>query len=207
MHSSNKVDCSGRQRSEINVRLVQSGLDTGNGLTSLQRFCGMLDLPPPINKASYNDHLRDLELASVQVVTNCLSQAASRLKSILKVKDQTCNDLDVEDDVFPVAVTVDGTWQKRYGYSSLHGVVFVMAVETGEVLDYEVKSKVCFECKAKTRWDKESERFKNWFKAHKDKCLVNHKMSSESMEKEAAVAIFKRSVEKHNLKYTTYVAD
>ena len=36
-----------------------------------------------------------------------------------------------------VSVTVDGTWQKR-GYSSKIGVVFVISVEMGEILDYEV---------------------------------------------------------------------
>ena len=36
-----------------------------------------------------------------------------------------------------VSVTVDGTWQKR-GYSSKIEVVFVISVEMGEILDYEV---------------------------------------------------------------------
>ena len=136
-----------------------------------------------------------------------MSQAVLRLKSILKVKDEACKDLDIGEDIFSIAVTVDGTWQKRYGYSSLHGVVFVMAVETGEVLDYETKSKVCFQCKAKTKWDKESEKCKKWFDEHKNNCLVNHTLSSEAMEKDAAIRIFKRSIEKHKLKYSTYVGD
>lgn len=207
IHTSDKVDCSGKQHSEINVRLVQAGVYIGNGLISLQDFFGMLDIPPQINKASYNDHLKDLEIKSVQVAENCMSQAVLRLKSILKIKDDACKDLDIEEDIFPISVTVDGTWQKRYGYSSLHGVVFFMAVETGEVLDYEVKSNICFQCKARTKWDKESEKFKKWFDEHKDKCLVNHTLSSESMGKDAAIRIFKCSIEKYKLKYTTYVGD
>lgn len=71
-----------------------------------------------------------------------------------------------------------------------------------------VKDQTCMqECKARTKWDKESDRFKSWFNEHKDKCPVNHTMSSEAMEKETAITIFKRSVEKHSLKYTTYVGD
>ena len=206
-HTTEKVDCLGKQHSEINLRLTQAGFYTGNGQTNLHRLCGMLDLPPPVNNSSYNDHVKDLELISAKVAENSMAQAAFRLKSILKVKEEACKNLDVEEDVFPIAVSVDGTWQKRYGHSSLHGVVFVMAVETGEVLDYEVKSKVCFECKARAKWDKESEKFKSWFDKHKNKCLINHTLSSEAMEKEAAITIFKRSVEKHKLKYTTYVGD
>ena len=56
-HTSDKVECSGKEHSEINVRVVQAGVYSGNGLTNLQRFCGMLDIPPPVNKSSYNDHL------------------------------------------------------------------------------------------------------------------------------------------------------
>ena len=199
-HTSDKVECSGKEHSEINVRVVQAGVYSGNGLTNLQRFCGMLDIPPPVNKSSYNDHVKDLEISSVQVAENCMSQAVLRLKSILKVKDEACKDLDIGEDIFSIAVTVDGTWQKRYGYSSLHGVVFVMAVETGEVLDYETKSKVCFQCKAKTKWDKESEKCKKWVDEHKNNCPVNHTLSSEAMEKDAAIRIFKHSIEKHKLK-------
>ena len=89
----------------------------------------------------------------------------------------------------------------------MHGVVFVMAVETGEVLDYETKSRVCFQCKAKTKWDKESEKVKKWLDGHKNNCLVNHTLSSEAVEKDAAIRIFKHSIEKHKLKYSTYVGD
>lgn len=36
-----------------------------------------------------------------------------------------------------VAVSFDGAWTKR-GFTSLTGVVFVISVDTGEVLDYHV---------------------------------------------------------------------
>ena len=41
-----------------------------------------------------------------------------------------------------IAVSVDGIWQKR-GHSSKTGIVFAMSVNTGEVLDYEVKTLHC----------------------------------------------------------------
>ena len=52
-----------------------------------------------------------------------------------------------------VSVTVDGTWQKR-GHSSKIGIVFVISVRTGEVLDYIVKSLVCHTCMKHEQDDK-----------------------------------------------------
>ena len=39
-----------------------------------------------------------------------------------------------------VSVSVDGTWQKRFCYSSLLFVVFILSVEAGKVFDYKVWS-------------------------------------------------------------------
>ena len=45
---------------------------------------------------------------------------------------------DMKNSV-PVAVTIYGAWQKRYGFSSLLRVAFIISVDTGEVLDFVVK--------------------------------------------------------------------
>ena len=50
-----RLSGSGRMCSGINFRAVQAGIYTGNGLKNLQRMFGMLDVPPPVNKVSYND--------------------------------------------------------------------------------------------------------------------------------------------------------
>ena len=78
----------------------------------------------------------------------------------MKKMSPSHEDLDIEADIFPASVSVDGTWQKRYGHSSLLGVVFVLAVETGEVLDLEVNLNICFECRSKGNWNKDSQRYK-----------------------------------------------
>ena len=78
---------------------------------------------------------------------------------------QVKNDTDIENckkdggKAVPVGVTVDRTWQKRYGFNSLLGVVFIISVDTGEVLDYEIKCKHCFECTARSKWDRNSEKY------------------------------------------------
>ena len=95
-----------------------------------------------------------------------------------------------------VDVSVDGTWQRR-GHTSKLGVVFVISVGTGEVLDYAVnsRSKVDSDC------------FKNWFDSHKDTCAINHQGSSDAMETNGSIEIFLRSKEMHNLRHKTFVGD
>ena len=107
-----------------------------------------------------------------------------------------------------VAITVDGIWKKR-GDSSKIGVVFVISVGTGEIsriLDYEVKSLFCHECKAHTQ-DPEIDEHKEWLNKHVLNCSINHKGSSEEMEAVAAFDIFSRSIKSRQLKYSTFVGD
>ena len=54
---------------------------------------------------------------------------------------------------------------------------------------------------------KNSEKYQTWYNQHENECSVNHLKSSESMEKEAAIEMFLRLVEKGGLKYTTYIGD
>ena len=101
---------------------------------------------------------------------------------------------------------MDGTWQKR-GHSSRIVVVFILLVDTGEVLDYVIKSLVCHECSAHSRWDKKSEKYKNWCDKHKATCYINHSGSSDSMETQGVVEMFLRSIDKNGLRYITFVGD
>ena len=61
-----------------------------------------------------------------------------------------------------VAVTIDGTHEKRNGFSSLLGVAFIILVDTGEVLDFEIKCKHCFECRVCSKGVENSYKYKGW---------------------------------------------
>ena len=52
-----------------------------------------------------------------------------------------------------------------------------------------------------------NKQFLHWQSEHKKKCCIVHIGSSGSMEKEGAIEIFLRSIEKRNLKYTVFVGD
>ncbi|XP_075550913.1 uncharacterized protein LOC142584651 [Dermacentor variabilis] len=146
-------------------------------------MCAVLNLPPPPTKfASYNARLL---CASTTAVSNSMAKAAEELK-----KEAFASDGELE-----TAVTVDGTWMKR-GYSSLHGVVAAISADTGKVLDFEVESKFCHMCARNLHTDD-----------NLNECKVTYDGPSGGMESAGAVKIFGRSVEKHQLMYTSYIGD
>ena len=111
-----------------------------------------------------------------------------------------------EDIDIQVDGTMLGTWQKR-GHSSKHGVVFLISVETGEVLDFCVKTIYCHECTLHKKDDINSEKHKQWYRDHASNCSVNQEGSSGAMECQAGVDMFLRSITTRNLRYVVFVGD
>ena len=81
------------------------------------------------------------------------------------------------------------------------GATFIISIDNGCVLDYSVKSKVCTICRKFPNPTEE------WIEKHKPVCAINHAGSSCSMEKDGAIEMFLRSLDKDQLKYTEYVGD
>ena len=131
----------GQATNEINSRSVVASLEFGLG--GLERFCGILNLPKPQSEAAYNKQLVQVEEASFKVCEHIMIEASPRLINITEKENKEM--IEINDDshkLAKVAVTIDGTWQKR-GYSSKKGIVFVTSVRTGEVLDFELLSLEC----------------------------------------------------------------
>ena len=103
-----------------------------------------------------------------------------------------------------VAFTVDRTWQKR-GHSSKTGVALVLAVETWEILDYEIRSLYCHACVANKSKKQSSEEYRTWKSEHVPYCCLDRKGSSDSMETDCAADIFLRSVERYGLHYKHFL--
>ena len=81
------------------------------------------------------------------------------------------------------------------------GVVLALSIDTGCVVDYSVKSLICFAYK--NNKDSPDE----WKEAHKLNCSINHEGSSGKMEKDGSGEIFLRSTETRRLRHTTFVGD
>ena len=68
---------------------------------------------------------------------------------------------------------INGTGQKRR-FTSKSGIFCVLSVRTGEVLNYDVLSEVCFECRANEAKGKDNDEFRSWCQKHERICPVNH---------------------------------
>ena len=64
-----------------------------------------------------------------------------------------------------------------------------------------MKTKVCHVCKSNPNASED------WKKKHAKECCINHKGSAGSMEVQATLEMFMRSIERYNMRYTTYVGD
>ena len=125
----------------------------------LKKVCASLDLPEPVTKKPYNNICKTLSKASLDNAAISMKNAADKLFTLIEQEDPEYI-IEISDDcrVADVAVSVDGTWQKR-GHTSRIGVVFIISIDTGEVLDFILKSLVCHECVARNSWDKHSKKF------------------------------------------------
>ena len=114
-------------------------------------------------------------------------------------------------DVVDAAVSFDGTWAKR-GLTSLTGVGFVVSVDTGEVLDYRVLSKLSkhvknVQLKKVSVWEMIRGLKNGGENVWQMEIDINFTGSSPAMEAEGAQVLWKRSIEPHNIWYKSMASD
>ena len=73
---------------------------------------------------------------------------------------------------------------------------------TGLPIDHEVLSNFCLKCVCSGKIDDPK-----LVEKHSQKCLKNFDGTAKSMEVECALRIWKRSIGKHKLRYTTMLCD
>lgn len=78
----------------------------------------------------------------VDTILEALEAEAEDEMRLVRAHTLKENGQENSDAVVDAAVSFDGTWAKRR-LTSFTGVVFVIAVDTGEVLDYHILSKEC----------------------------------------------------------------
>ena len=195
----------GRYGYEVNRRSAIASVSIG--YAGLEKFCSIMDLPKPISRFAHQNSLVNIEKAAKNLATNCMKNAAERLIELVKREEPyNIDELDDGTEIAKVAITVDGTWQRR-GHSSKNGAVFAISVLTGEVLDFEILSKVCFACRAKDKMRDNPDAYRSWYDAHRSACPINHEGTCGDMEAKGACKLCLRSIEQRNLKYTTMVGD
>ena len=160
LSTSKRLGGKGGGSHEVNLRSALASCHDQLGHAGLSQFCAVMNLPPPVAKDAYNKHLIQIEKATKSSAVEIMKDAAKRLWEKVSIEWPDDVEEEGEEKVAHVSVTVDGTLQKR-GNSSKIGVVFVISVETGEILDYEVKSLFCHGCKAITVGIKKARSIKN----------------------------------------------
>ena len=109
-----------KKAKSLNTRSVLGMREIGRGRNSLETFCGLMDMLPPIVGSSYGVHNRSLADASMKAGRESMLAAHAHLHQ-LKASPPT--------SVIDMAVTCDGTWSKR-SFTATHGIVVVIAWET-----------------------------------------------------------------------------
>ena len=130
------------------------------------RICTDFNFPQPITEKPYNRYIRHIEQKAGSNRERSLPDAARYLRKV------ELNGRPDDGQILDVVVSVDRAWQKLYGFNSLNGMVFLISIDTGCVLDYIVKTKFWHECKANRNASEE------WKATHKTLCCVNHEGSS-----------------------------
>ena len=147
--------------------------ETGRGHTALKTFCGFMNMPPPMQLKPFNELQKILHQCTKILQT---IQCKGLLISCYMANGESGQKNEVAD----IVVSCDGTWQRR-GFSSLNGVVTVIASETGKCFDYRVKSKQCASC---TSWESRKSTEINLYEQFisKHDCDINHEGSAGAME-------------------------
>ena len=187
----------GKKPYDINLRMCISFREIGIGYAGLETFNFLANMLPPMTKFAYENIKSDLYNAYLSAAQDSMKSAADEIRNLKLGKENDIN------DVAQCRVSLDGTWQKR-GYSSLNGVVTVIATDSGKCIDTDVLSKHCNSCKIWER-EKDSPQYDEWKESHD--CRINHTGSSGSMESSGAVKMFNRSVQFNKLQYVEYLGD
>ncbi len=166
----------------LNLRLSYAIRTLGGGKAMAQQFCALMNLPAP--PANYHQHQSVLSPAVNVVTEECMKVAVEQAIKESDEEHQKHRSLDI---------SADGTWQKR-GFQSLNGAVVLASVKTGKILDVETLSKAC-KCP------------NNKKKVHLESCKANYQGTSGGMEVEGCVRMFKRSKERYNVEYRSYLGD
>ena len=177
---------------DINSRFIFVMQYLGVGYVGLRTFCGLMDLPNPLVRRSYDNIIKKIRNASKKVCDLSLKKAVSE-------------EIAHYDNRESIVVSGDGSWRKR-GFQSLHGVSSLIGNFSGKVLDIIIKSSYCA---AYILWENKigTEKYIEWLENHEAERQKNHEGSSGKMEVDGILEMFSRSEELHKIKYKYYVGD
>lgn len=186
----------GRRIFDVNMRAMQAVKSIGKGATALTDTWSIMNVSHRgLHHKTFQKHLKsEFRQASETAVDSIFSDAAAAVRQVYREMDPAFNN--------NITVVYDGTWLTR-GHTSHIGVGTVIEFYTGLVLDCVALSNRCHGC---TLGPKEGDDgYDEWKRSHI--CQKNTDVKSGRMEVEAALVLFRRSLEKHGLRYTNIICD
>ena len=190
-----------RAMNEFTMRSVLAVHCSGFSWRDFHKFSTIFDMPPP---------QADMPPRYLNKIDSTVENACQKSMNAAAV------DLHLKADAVPssvpkcinIAISFDASWKTRGFYSNI-GFGSAISATSKKVLDYVVLNRICEKC---NRWNDQRkqenpEAYQQWYETHKPNCHKNFCGSSQAMEPAAARIIWNRSIEKHQLCYTTFIGD
>ncbi|XP_077500054.1 uncharacterized protein LOC144110848 [Amblyomma americanum] len=183
-------------RDNLNILASRAMPSTGNAQTAMNNIFSVMGLSRHgMHNQTFQRHLKNtLQPAATRAAAAAMAQAA---QAVAKVYDDLCFGHRGN-----IAVCYDGTWMTR-GHSSHIGIDNVVGLFTGYVLDYVVLSNFCLGCETGAKSNTDG--YELWKSRHE--CQKNTNCKAGQMEVEAGKILFERSLQRHNMRYTTMLCD
>ena len=172
---------------DVNRELVLGLRLTGCGHSAAKRVLSVPNLPSPVNKDSWTKHTKALEQIANDLLEKELKKAAIEVKIFLQGENEDMTIVDMSEEqltdvVLDAGVSIDGSWNQQ-GWSARDGVVAVISIDTGKVLDVAFLSNSCTACEQMKRKQQEGTisrmDYLGWVISHEENCYHNHEGSSQ----------------------------
>ena len=134
---------------DLNRGLVLGLRLIGRGHSAAERLMSV-NLSRPITKNPWALHTRVLDKAAGELLVKGLSNAAKEVKEFKFFNGLISSAERQEDKTIDVGVSIDGSWSSG-GWTARDGVVAVVLIDTGKVLDVVYLSNSCTACQRKER--------------------------------------------------------
>ena len=184
---------------EVNILATLAFRGVGCGYSAMKEWCGTMNFPHHLSEKSFRDShmkIRDASKETFQQIQRTSIEAIKNAYAEVGVEPD-------EHGVLDIGMSYDGSWQKR-GHASHNGTGTVIELLTGLPVDFEVLSNFCQKCKMAEQNEEDTD---NWMVKHKENCPKNFDGTSNAMEVECAVRLWRRSIEKLKLRYTVMLCD
>lgn len=195
---------SSRPPFEINRQIVNAFLSIGAGHNAMQRF-GIEVGMKVMDISSWVAHFKKIVKEHKSLMANILAKSRAAVRKAYELLDPSL----IGKAIIEIAVSIDGSWQKR-GHVSLYGIVIIIDILTGLVVDFEILSKFCQLCAISAiELGEDTPEYQIWMAGHvkAGECSKNFDGASGNMEAHGTLSCWLRSEKEAGMRYTTVLAD